>query len=498
MGMFDDGSYDPSNPNDQSEQYKKAGSDPFAEFGIMTPMQKQMQAMQMQNAYRQQQMQQQQQMLNLQATSANMGVNAAGISGLNGPMLQMMGGQQPAFEGKLTNAINQFLPGGGLNNGNGLGNPAPSGMTPMGPNAMAQQNMDPSALVSASLSAHPDDLAAGYADAAAKMKQVADAKGDAQSQQIAARLQIKAFQQRQLQNAQDATTTKAKADAARAQADTQKTVAEMGNPSNFEHVNMPNGDTAIAYVKHNDDGTFGGFGIGFQGKNKEYTLAETPSQAGKDIQDYRELTGNSLSTLNSLDTLNKGLAAGAAQGWTADGVTKVNNVVGTLKQLMPGTTIDQSAIDQANKFHSDGTFQGWANKTGVQESTWADLTMQLAKTYSNGGKTSNQDIVRAKEALGEDIGNPATVATVLSSVKDRVVKNVDRQHDLLNVSEAEPAAREQIDNIHKFFHSQVDPPQAAPKTNLPPVDAQGWTLHTDKHGNQAYVSQDGKQFHEVK
>jgi len=34
--------------------------------------------------------------------------------------------------------------------------------------------------------------------------------------------------------------------------------------------------------------------------------------------------------------------------------------------------------------------------------------------------------------------------------------------------------------------------------SMPPVNASGWTLHTDANGNKAYVSPDGKQFEEVK
>jgi hypothetical protein len=46
----------------------------------------------------------------------------------------------------------------------------------------------------------------------------------------------------------------------------------------------------------------------------------------------------------------------------------------------------------------------------------------------------------------------------------------------------------------KDSKSAVAPPDgAAPATN-----AKGWTLHTDKNGNRAYVSPDGKQFEEVK
>jgi hypothetical protein len=42
-------------------------------------------------------------------------------------------------------------------------------------------------------------------------------------------------------------------------------------------------------------------------------------------------------------------------------------------------------------------------------------------------------------------------------------------------------------------------PTAKQKTQvLPPVNAQGWTLHVDGKGNKAYVSPDGKQFSEVK
>jgi len=37
--------------------------------------------------------------------------------------------------------------------------------------------------------------------------------------------------------------------------------------------------------------------------------------------------------------------------------------------------------------------------------------------------------------------------------------------------------------------------EARPK--IPPKNAQGWTLHTDKYGNKAYVSPDGKQYQKV-
>ena len=33
--------------------------------------------------------------------------------------------------------------------------------------------------------------------------------------------------------------------------------------------------------------------------------------------------------------------------------------------------------------------------------------------------------------------------------------------------------------------------------NPPAKNAQGWTLHTDKYGNKAYVSPDGKQYQKV-
>jgi hypothetical protein len=41
-------------------------------------------------------------------------------------------------------------------------------------------------------------------------------------------------------------------------------------------------------------------------------------------------------------------------------------------------------------------------------------------------------------------------------------------------------------------------PPAAPKAAPPTTNAKGWTLHTDAHGNKAYVSPDGKSYEEVK
>ena len=64
--------------------------------------------------------------------------------------------------------------------------------------------------------------------------------------------------------------------------------------------------------------------------------------------------------------------------------------------------------------------------------------------------------------------------------------------------EAKGRLREAYNLKHGYSSVQPSQPQGGAAAALPATNQQGWSLHTDAKGNQAYVSPDGKQFQEVK
>jgi hypothetical protein len=453
MGMFDGDGYDPTSPADQVEQYKKS-SNPLGDLGLMTSQQKQMQAIQMQNQLAQMQLARQQQMLGLQSMQQNMGVNAAGLaSGFNAPMLMAMGGLQPAFAGPLTKGINALIDKFGPN----------SGMTPMGQQALQSQNLDDTAVLNYAMQQAGGDTAKGYRIASQLYSRMG--RND-----VAANLQIKANEIDLANQQKQATIGKTQAETEQAKAQTAKTTADITKPENLGEVHNMQGMVGRKEAQFNTktgkwEERTGDFGLPLQ-----YTLPELPGDMSKDIVNFRTDLVNTEDAIGKMRQLRGALENGAAQGWTADIVNTANNVLGTLGQFIPQDKLDKSAVATLDKYTKDGTFANWADKTGINESRWADLTMALAASMAEGGKISNKEIARAQESLGENFSNPRTVSAILQDVEKRAGETIDRKHSYLKASTMPAAQKTDIDNLYGNFKQRT----FGTSQQIGQPDADGW------------------------
>jgi len=123
-----------------------------------------------------------------------------------------------------------------------------------------------------------------------------------------------------------------------------------------------------------------------------------------------------------------------------------------------------------------------ANPMSSKNTAIASLATQLQMDYKTAaelGAIAGPDwaIINKIIQTPTSLEGIAKGPTVLLGQIDQVAKMSARDRALLN----------------KRFG--VNQPQTPPP--LPPANAQGWILHTDKNGNRAYVSPDGKQYQEV-
>ena len=138
----------------------------------------------------------------------------------------------------------------------------------------------------------------------------------------------------------------------------------------------------------------------------------------------------------------------------------------------------------------------------IAEAQIADLFKTKKSTWMNNGNVQVQ--------LDEN-GDPTGVTLPLGVSPDAVMRQAWEQYKHVNPSATDimqnQTAKEghQItirgQNLtHKDDERKLNPlglPDLSAPTK-PLTNSQGWTLHTDANGNQAYVSPDGKHFQEVK
>jgi len=116
----------------------------------------------------------------------------------------------------------------------------------------------------------------------------------------------------------------------------------------------------------------------------------------------------------------------------------------------------------------------------------------------------------------QDMRNNSKTGGALGSVSDAEGKRLEANLAALDKSQSLDQFKSNLAKIIKYSdeakgrlreaynlkhgYSSVQPSQAqgGAAAALPATNQQGWALHTDAKGNQAYVSPDGKQFQEVK
>lgn len=399
------------------ENTKKAGAGLFDEFGIYSPSDKiraqleQQQAMQAQFALQQQLRAQAQQM---QLGSAQVKANAP--TEFNFSQFLAMGGQQNL------NKADQFSD----QNAQALKANAPSSM---GPQALPYQaseaaGIKPENIVSQAMQQYPNDPGTAYRVAGKQLATLGMARQDPYLQNVGANLMAKAV-----------AADKEAAEIAAKKISTDKDAQEIsisankaGQPGEWQNTRDAAGNINQIRQKRGPLGAYAGDEVRIGGPNKQINASDDPmtnTQRGASFTEFRDLVRDSSSSIDSMKQVTDMLKDGAAQGWTAKAVTLMDNVVGTLSQLAPNASMTAEATQALTKYNSK--FAEWAAKTGIKESVVQDLVASLAKAQ-NGGKVTENDIIRAAKQVGANLSNPASMAKVLEVQQARVRANVDRSY----------------------------------------------------------------------
>lgn len=99
---------------------------------------------------------------------------------------------------------------------------------------------------------------------------------------------------------------------------------------------------------------------------------------------------------------------------------------------------------------------------------------------------ADADVERAKRSAGVEVGSPSTWGNMF--------KGPDFGKDKTEKDFRDKRVKQYLDESLK-----TTPNTAGGAVKSPPLtNSKGWKLHTDKNGNQAYVSPDGKRFEEVR
>lgn len=409
---------------DDTPDTKKSAGDLFQELGIFSPSEK------LQNAQRQQlaiQMYQQQQ----DQARRQQAIQAAQIgTGFGFPVFTAMGG------------MNQSRP-------------------PQMQNPQGGDSFDPGSVISQELAASPDDRAGAMKRAGMKLMQIGSQKGDSTLQRIASNLIIKSQQEGVVQ--QKAMAEKAESD---------RKAAQAGNPGDTYTYRKPNGDIVTGRQNKNALGGFTGDEVLGEGPNKQITTTvddpRTQTQKGEEYLSFQKLLTNTRGAVDSMRDIATNLEQGAAQGWAAKGVTLMDNVVGTLQQYRPDATYTAKAQAAIADLKSSGTFDKWAQKTGVNQATWNDLVSNLAKTYNPTGTITEKDIDRAAKAVGANFSNPKTVAAVLRDAERRALRTVSNTYEDMG-DDARSASQPQMDRFMGKYGAKRKVVQRGKRANGTPV-----------------------------
>ena len=148
----------------------------------------------------------------------------------------------------------------------------------------------------------------------------------------------------------------------------------------------------------------------------------------------------------------------------------------------------------------------------------ADLALSASDDFKRTGYKKLNDMYQAVEA---GTANPEmrkfvaantsfinTYARAISPSGTPTVNDKDHAREMLDTAYSEGDYAAVIDQLKKEMSAAKSSPgkvkqemreqNGAKPSAIPNANAKGWTLHTDKNGNKAYVSPDGKQFEEVK
>jgi len=449
-------------------QYKTPGADVFSNLGISSPQQQELKGIQMQNMLQQSQIMRQREIMQMQMMGNNMGVSSAGLaSGFNAPMLMAMGGMQSPIGPQLSQGINSLI---AMRQGQGQG-----GMVPMGPQAMASQNVDPSQIIAQAVQQNGGDLGKGYKAAADQLSKIADAKNDDNMRMMATRLYQQAQEAQQKEDTVAANNAKSNAQANEANTRANSINAQLTKPVPMGTGHDASGNEGLVQSVYNPKTKNWSYTSGFWGPSLAYAIPNSPGGADKNLDSFQNLAETSSKTTARIGQLQDMVRNGAPIGWAQDGASFFNDVLGTLKQVMPGNPDVPSDVKNYMKQNFGQTFQGWANKGELGESTAQDLVMTVASGYAGGRQVSKNDVQRAEAVVGLATSNPETLIPLLDNVKQRISQDTDRAYQFYKargVGMGPMASRygQSLDSVYGTYKQQIATPQGGGTARRPISD----------------------------
>ena len=137
----------------------------------------------------------------------------------------------------------------------------------------------------------------------------------------------------------------------------------------------------------------------------------------------------------------------------------------------------------------------------LAETLWEkDHTLTPAEAVDLAQQAYEEAVARATEKVDKEIAG-AKKAVEVKATSPSSWGNLFSGPDLKGKKEPDyrkERVKEETERELKAMTGGKAPAAKDAPAKLPPTNAKGWKLHTDKNGNRAYVSPDGKQFEEVK
>lgn len=179
------------------------------------------------------------------------------------------------------------------------------------------------------------------------------------------------------------------------------------------------------------------------------------------------------------------------------------------------STLSAAADIQSRKIEKDlGSLGPIVQRLPGGPAKMSLVLTNLQKDWSwNGDKDTTEAVGYVKELAGEyaklvsgstGMAAPAEgeMKSALGLMQSALTKNgyAGMQEFLTTTSQnRRDAVREGLQNAARPGAATGGAPSSQPKQSAAPtMNSKGWALHTDKNGNQAYVSPDGKSYEEVK
>lgn len=134
------------------------------------------------------------------------------------------------------------------------------------------------------------------------------------------------------------------------------------------------------------------------------------------LQQFSELTENTLNFFSSATGVYDLLSSGAASGFTGDAMTAVDNALATAKTSLSLLTDDDKEIRDMVSEELRANNKKWDNvlaKTQLSQAGFVGLAYTLASSYNKDGRISDNDMRKALEELGGNLSDPASARRVL-------------------------------------------------------------------------------------